>query len=230
MPGRIVVVISAGTEWRCVKDLVKPATLDRTPFGESFEHAIEGARVTFCHGGWGKIDAAASAQFIISTMQPALLINLGTCGGIRGRAAKGDLFLIERTIVYDILERMTDPDAALRHYTTDLDYAWLKDAVPGGLQRATILSADRDGRPEDVAELVQKHDARIVDWESGAIARVCKLNRVPCVIVRGVTDLVDSSGSEADGNLSTYREGTQAVMPKLLETLPFWIKAFGERA
>lgn len=225
-----MVVISARTEWECVKDALKPAGLGQTPFGESFEHAVKGETLVFCHGGWGKIDAAASAQFCISSLGAALLINLGTCGGIRGRAAKGDLFLIERTIVYDILERMTDPDAALRHYSTELDFSWLKGAIPAGLQRATILSADRDGRPEDVAELVRKYDARIVDWESGAIARVCKLNRVPCVIVRGVTDLVDSSGSEADANLPTYREGTEVVMPKLLETLPAWITPFRKTA
>ncbi|MEK7766560.1 MAG: hypothetical protein AAB368_10000, partial [bacterium] len=132
----------------------------------------------------------------------------------------GDLFLIARTVVYDILERRADPDEALRHYTTELDTSWLQGALPAGLRRATMLSADRDGRPEDVAGLVQQHDARIVDWESGAIARVCALNRTPCLILRGVSDVFDATGGEATGDLGAYREGTRTVMPRPARDAP----------
>lgn len=33
-------------------------------------------------GGWGKIDAAAAAQYGISRWQPSVVINLGTCGDL----------------------------------------------------------------------------------------------------------------------------------------------------
>jgi len=227
LSGKIVVVISAQTEWKRVKDALKPGTLAAIPYGESFEHIVEGEALTFFHGGWGKIDAAASSQFIISEWSPVLLINLGTCGGIKGRVQKGEVFLIERTIVYDIFERIADAEEAIRHYQTEIDLSWIGKSVPAGVSRATILSADRDILPQDVAELVRKYDAKIVDWESASIARVCRLNRVPCLILRGVSDLVDARGGEAyEGNMAAYQAGTESIMPRLLEALPEWVKLF----
>ena len=73
------------------------------------------------HGGWGKIAAAASTQFIIDQFHPELLINLGTCGGFAGNVETGTIILVERTLVYDILEQMGDGAEAIRHYSTSLD-------------------------------------------------------------------------------------------------------------
>ena len=101
------------------------------------------------------------------------------------------------------------------------------DARLAGTTRAVMLSADRDIVPQDIAELTRRYDARILDWESGSIARVCKLNRVPCLIARGVSDVVDASEGEAyGGKMAVFVAGTEAVMPKLLASLPAWVSAF----
>ena len=44
-------------------------------------------------GGWGKIDAAASAQYAISRWRPSIVVNLGTCAGISGQIDKFDTVL-----------------------------------------------------------------------------------------------------------------------------------------
>jgi hypothetical protein len=42
-----------------------------------------------------------------------------------------------------------------------------------------------------------------------------------------VSDLVDASGGEAyEGNVAAYKAGTEELIPRLLETLPVWLKAF----
>jgi len=106
---KTLVIISAGAEWRAVKEIVPDVQVQPTPMGEYFDLQLVGDKsVRFFHGGWGKVSAAATAQYGIDHFSPELLVNLGTCGGFAGRIEKGAIILVERTIVYDIIEQMGD--------------------------------------------------------------------------------------------------------------------------
>jgi adenosylhomocysteine nucleosidase len=217
---RCVVLISANSEWRAVKEILTPAKINPSPFGETFEaHGL-----TFFHGGWGKISAAATAQYTIDHFRPDLLVNLGTCGGFAGRVEAGSVLLVSRTIVYDIIEQMSNPEEAIAHYSTEIDLSWLKGPLPHPVQCGLLVSADRDIVKEDIPVLVDKYGAFAADWESGAIAWVAKRNRVKCLILRGVTDLVSAEGGEAYGNIELFHENTRGVMKKLIEQLPDWLE------
>src|SRR5687767_7036310 len=125
MQFRIAVVISANAEWKPVKEALAPVCVERSPYGEFFTHEIAGEPVLFHHGGWGKIDAAASAEYIIGQWRPRLLINLGSCGGIEGRMERLERLLVTRTVVYDIHEAIGDSSEAIAAYSTDIDLEWL---------------------------------------------------------------------------------------------------------
>jgi len=216
-----VVIVSADAEWRVVKELLPEVRIQSTPMGETFEN--EG--VIFFHGGWGKISAAASAQFVLDRFQPDLLLNLGTCGGFEGRIEQGAVILVEKTIVYDIVEQMTDSDEAIAHYSTKLDLSWLPRVLPHPVQRGLLVSADRDIVAGDIPMLVRKYNAVAADWESGAIAWVAKRNNARLLILRGVSDLVGAEGGEAYGNYELFIQRTKEVMKKLMEQLPQWLEA-----
>ena len=53
--------MSANMEWKTVKALYPDAHYEATPWGETFERAIDGARVVYLHGGWGKVAPARSS-------------------------------------------------------------------------------------------------------------------------------------------------------------------------
>jgi adenosylhomocysteine nucleosidase len=224
---RDIVLISANSEWCAVKEILAPARVHSEPFGEGFYVRP----LTYVHGGWGKISAAASTQAVIDHYNPRLLINLGTCGGFEGRIARGTIILVKKTIVYDIAEQMFDPEDAIVHYSTDLDLSWIKDRGsqttgfgPSSIIRGLLISADRDIVPQDIPGLVQKYGAIAADWESGAIAWVAKKNGVRCLILRGVTDLVSPRGGEAYGNIELFHENTKAVMKTLVDQLPILLE------
>jgi adenosylhomocysteine nucleosidase len=242
-----IVLISANSEWRTVKEILNPADLQSSPMGETFTIHINpgtldiGARdtdVRFFHGGWGKISAAATTQYVIDHYQPDLLVNLGTCGGFEGHIQRGMIILVTRTIVYDIFEQMFDAEEALKHYSTELDLSWLGDDGPQTIDhaqssmthrptsiiRGLLASADRDIILADIPMLVEKHGAVAADWESGAIAWVAKRNGVRCLILRGVTDLVGAAGGEAYGNNEIFQENTKKVLKELIDQLPDWLK------
>jgi len=180
--------------------------------------------IRFFHGGWGKISAAATAQQAIDLWQPDLLVNLGTCGGFEGRITRGTILLVTRTIVYDIIEQMSDPDEAVSHYSTDLALDWLPDPLPHPVVRGLLVSADRDILTGDIPGLVKKYAAVAADWESGAIAWVAQKNGLRCLILRGVTDLVGTISGEAYGNIQIFHKNTRMVMKTLIEQLPDWLK------
>ena len=221
-----VVLISATTEWRVVRSYYPEAELHLSPFGDWFIIPLEvggqADSVIFFHGGWGKIAAAASTQYVIDRWSPALLINLGTCGGFEGEIARGTILLVERTIVYDIVEMRSDAEAAIASYSTMLDLGWLGESTPHEVQRALLVSADRDLQVEDIPHLKVRYGAIAADWESGAIAWVATRNHVRCLILRGVSDLVGEEG-EAYGNIAVFREGAEKVFQVLLRHLPAWV-------
>lgn len=219
-----VVLVSADGEWRAVRALFPDAAIERSSLGEWFDRALGDGRVArFFHGGWGKISAAATAQYAIDRFSPELLVNLGTCGGFAGCIDKGAVILVERTVVYDIIEQMTDPTGAIAHYSTELDLSWLAGPLPQPVQRGLLVSADRDILTHDIPMLVEKYGAVAADWESGAIAWVAKRNGVPTLILRGVTDMVGSDGGEAYGDYALFLRRTHGVMTSLIGRLPDWL-------
>ena len=220
-----LVIISADGEWRAVKSFYPEADIQQSPFGEYFDIGFDNRRVMFFHGGWGKISAAATTQYVIDQYKPDLLLNLGTCGGFEGRIERGTIVLVEKTIVYDIFEQMTDGSEEIAFYTTELDLSWLPRVLPFPVLRGLLVSGDRDILIEDIPMLIQKYQAVAADWESGAIAWVAKRNSVRSLILRGVTDLVGASGGESYGDYELFIQRTKEIMKKLFDQLPKWLNA-----
>lgn len=220
---KIIILISADAEWRVVKELFPNLNLQTSPFGEFADLQLATFNVQLFHGGWGKISAAASAQYVIDHFQPDLLINLGTCGGFAGRIETGTVILVERTVVYDIIEQMTASDEVIQHYATTLDLSWLPHELPHPVSRGLLVSADRDILVEDIPMLIEKYGAVAADWESGPIAWVAQCNGTRLLILRAVSDLVGGDGGEVYGDYELFIARTKVVMKKLFDQLPDWL-------
>jgi adenosylhomocysteine nucleosidase len=224
-----VVLVPANAEWQPVRARYPDLPALATPYGEALAIDVTaGGRprsVVLFHGGWGKIDAAASTQYAIDRWRPSLLINLGTCGGFAGDVAAGTVLLADFTIVYDIIEQMGDADEALAHYATEIDLSWLRGPLPLAVQRELLVSADRDIVREEIGDLRGRFGAIAADWESGAIAHVGARNGVRCLILRGVTDLVSAEAGEAYGRPELFAARTAPIMERLIDSLPGWLAA-----
>jgi adenosylhomocysteine nucleosidase len=221
---KAIVLVSADAEWQAVKSLFDASKILRSPLGEHIEIKAEGYSATAFHGGWGRVSAAATTQYVIDRWQPELLVNLGTCGGFEGRIRRGDILLVERTVIYDILEQMTDAESAIQHYSTELDLGWLGQHLPTPVVRGLLVSGDRDIVSGEINTLVAKYGAVAADWESGAIAWVAKRNRARLLILRGVSDLVGLAGGEAYGDYELFVVRTREIMTRLFQALPKWLE------
>lgn len=225
------ILISADAEWKIVEKYFSTFKAQESPYGEWFRYQLAFTPdcllpVIFFHGGWGKVAAAGSTQYVIDRWHPDLIVNLGTCGGIKGEIEREEIVLAEKTIIYDIYEQMGDADEHLEFYTTYLDLSWLPETLPIPVRRTLLVSGDRDLFCDQVASLKSRFGACAGDWESGAIAWVAARNQTELLILRGVTDLVGEKGGEAYGNLAYFQQNTEKMMRKLLDTLPQWLMAF----
>jgi adenosylhomocysteine nucleosidase len=230
-PGaEVVVLVSADTEWKVLlRELGQPPT-ESTPYGDWFTRPYEIGRqtkpVAFFHGGWGKVAAAASTQYAIQAWKPRLLVVLGTCGGLEGAIAKGEVLLARRTVIYDVIERMGSADEAIAAYSVDLDTSLVPAAVRARVREDLLVSADQDIAPAEVPRLKAKFHAVAADWESGAIAYVASRNRTPVIILKGVSDVVSSAGSETYGSMETFEASARRIMATLLVMLPEILRTY----
>jgi len=215
----VVVIISANAEWKAFKEIVQSENPEyhTSPYGQYFRKRYGKNTVVFFHGGWGKIDAAGSAQYVIDTFNPGLIVNIGTAGGFHGAVNKGDIILVDKTITYDIHERMGDSEEAIAYYSTDLECPDIK--MDGTIRKSAMVSADQDLDPLRILELRKRYNAIAGDWESSAIAHVAKKNNTRCYILRGITDIVDKTGSEAYGNIKSFEEESRVLTKKLISLL-----------
>jgi adenosylhomocysteine nucleosidase len=217
---RVVALISASAEWKIVRALLPGEPLHDTPFGQWFVHRLGAEDVVFFHGGYGKVAAAGSTQYAIDRWHPALLVNLGTCGGFGGERQVGDIVLASETIIYDIVERMGDPDEAIEDFHTRLDTAAWPARLAGRVVRAPLISADGDLDPATVTGLHAKFHAGAGDWESGAIAWVAAHNHTPVIVLRGVTDVIDAAGNDPTYHApGAWERASGAVMASLVSVL-----------
>jgi adenosylhomocysteine nucleosidase len=217
------VLISANAEWRVVKPLLAGETIGSSPYGEYFFANIDAERVLFFQGGWGKVAAAGSTQYVIDRFHPARLINIGTCGGVEGRIQRFDVVALEKVVIYDIAEAIGNSQEAIAEYTTSLP---LPTPLPVHVVKATMYSADRDLTAAGLRELDAHHQPVVADWESGAIAWVSQRNGTPVLILRGVTDLVSPDKAEAQSNPELFLNNTGRVMRNLIADLPQWLAAW----
>ena len=217
---RIVALISAGAEWKIVRAQLPDEPHHDTPFGEWLIHRIAGHDVLFFHGGYGKVSAAGSTQYAIDRWHPTLLVNLGTCGGFGGERKVGDIVLATETLIYDIVERMGNPDEAIEDFHTRLDTSRWPARLAGRVIRAPLLSADGDLDPAAVAALHARYHTGVGDWESGAIAWVASHNHTPVLILRGVTDVIDAAGNDPTYHApGAWERASIAVMASLIALL-----------
>ena len=176
----VVVVVSATSRVARARHAATPSRRGgASPFGEWFAlpETVAGLATAVVYGGWGKIAAAASAQYAIDRFAPQLLVNLGTCGGFAGEVERGEVLLADETLVYDIVEQMTDADEAIAERATTIDLSWLDG--PGGSPPAPTrrpcaasvwLSADSDIVPAQV-DLVCAAEVRRGGRRLGSRAR-----------------------------------------------------------
>lgn len=171
--------------------------------------------------------ASVATMAAISRIAPDIIVNSGTCGGFISEGADiGSVYIGSGVMFHD--RRVPGDDEwgtqALGNYTLYDKSKELAIRLGIGMGKVTTGSS-LDMQPCDL-EIIKANGGQLKDMEAAAVAFVCSLYGVPCVLVKSVTDLCDGGEKtfeEFSRNLAhaseQLKEVNRRLVPELLKML-----------
>lgn len=164
-----------------------------------------GKDVVLCQCGVGKVNAALCAEAMIITYGVKLVINCGVAGALREPLEIGDIVIATDLVQYDVdTSALGDPIGFVSTVNT---IAFPCEEKAAGIMydiackvegirsyRYRIASGDRFvTNKEEKDRIYELFNAYACEMEGGAIAQVCLVNSVDCIVLRAISD--SSSGA-----------------------------------
>ena len=152
--------------------------------------------------GVRKVNAARTTQILIDNFKISKIINIGAAGGINPELKIQDIVIGEKIVQYDF-----DTTSAGDYEKGEIqgigkfirsDYELINickkvlekrvdnsiKVVIGTIATADIFCSD----PEIAKEVREEFGAECVEMEGAAIAQVCFLDKIPFLVIRGISD------------------------------------------
>lgn len=179
--------------------------------------------------GVGKVNAAVCAQTMIMKYAPEAIINTGVGGALDLDLHVADVVVGESAVQHDF---DTSPLGDEKGFvsTVNVTYFPLDEALSGKLiaslaflginaKIGVIATGDQFVCDQEAKnEIVTRYNAKACEMEGGAIAHVCYMNRLPCAILRAISDGAD------DGAMLSYQEFAQIAANQSVRALLHFIK------
>ena len=158
-----------------------------------------GTDVVIARAGVGKVNAAVCAQTMALIYEPELIINSGVSGALSPDLRVGDVVIGTDVVQHDVdttamgdepgfvstVDRLSFPldnfaSTAIAAAAEELGIRAVRGRIASGDQ--FVASTERK------EEIVRLFSAVTCEMEAGAIAHVCFLNRIPCAVIRSISD------------------------------------------
>ncbi|KAL2644545.1 hypothetical protein R1flu_012132 [Riccia fluitans] len=156
----------------------------------------------------------------IQLLKPDLIINCGTAGGFQAKgAAIADVYLISETSFHD--RRNTIP-GYVEYGIGALEATPVAKLLSHlSLKEGVLTTGDSlDHVPEDDI-IMKNNNATVKDMEGAAIAYVANMLSTPLIIIKGVTDIVDSPAPTDEEFLRNLHQAAHAVQAVVCDALDF---------
>ena len=158
-----------------------------------------GTDVVIARAGVGKVNAAVCAQTMALIYEPELILNSGVSGALSPELHVGDVVIGTDVVQHDVdttamgdepgfvstVDRLSFPldnfaSTAIAAAAEELGIRAVRGRIASGDQ--FVASTERK------EEIVRLFSAVTCEMEAGAIAHVCFLNRIPCAVIRSISD------------------------------------------
>ena len=164
--------------------------------------------------GIGKVNAAIGTLTLVNSFLPEFVINSGVAGGADQSISVMDVVAGARVAYHDV---WCGPESELGQVQgLPLYFEGAKrllDLVPDreGIHKGLICSGDQFIDTLDAVNRIKGSfpEALAVDMESGAIAQVCHLNKVPFLALRVISDSPGASHDNTRQYLDFWTDAPQ---------------------
>lgn len=148
----------------------------------------------------------------IEQLDPDLVINSGTCGAFKANGAEiAKVYLSNAVMFHD--RRVPGDDAwatqGLGNYPVYDKAEEIAKALGMPMGKVTTGSS-LDMQPCD-EEIIRSNGGELKDMEGAAVAFVCSLLDVPCLLIKSVTDLVDGGEKTIDEFLKNLAHASEEL-------------------
>ncbi len=179
-----------------------------------------------CPATVGEIAATAACQILISQFKVDLILNFGVVGALTQNAAVLSTMYVKSVVHYD-MDLCAIDGVPIGYYgcfdaiAVECDQSLLQKALQlENLPLVCCASADKFvGDAEQKLYLHKQFGADICDMESAAVLFCCKFNKIPCLIIKCVSDSILGNYGEYKQNAEKAAAGFFDFAKKLAATL-----------
>ena len=162
---------------------------------------INNTEVVLVEVGVGKVNAARTTQILIDNFEIGAIINVGSAGAANDELDIGDIVIGKKLVQHDFdITAFGHPKGFIsnvgQYVESDSKLIKKMEQTIEELQDkefkikiGTIASGDIFCTEIKMKEKIRsKFEADAIEMEGGAIAQVCKLDKVPFIIIRSISD------------------------------------------
>jgi adenosylhomocysteine nucleosidase len=204
---------------------------------------LKDRRVVLAHSGIRKVNAGIAATLLVEQFQPTHILFTGIAGGLNPDLRPGDVVIGAKTAYHDYGEwtpegfrvgRTVDPFTGKPNplfFPADAGLLAVAEKAALDLKLAPVKMASGERTPRVVTGVIVTGDAFVAsaakkdalrkefkadatEMEGAAVAQICGQRRVPCLILRSLSD---SAGAKAPEN-ERFFEKSAAQNAALLVT------------
>ena len=171
-------------------------------YGLNFiEGKISDKTIILVEAGVGKVNAARTTQILIDKFDIDAVINIGSAGAANDKLNIGDIVIGKKLVQHDFdITAFGHPKGYIsnagQYFSSDRKLIEKMENAIKNLENkdfnilvGTIASGDIFCTDSNMKEKIKsKFEADAIEMEGAAIAQVCKLDNIPFIVIRGISD------------------------------------------
>ena len=194
-----------------------------------FTGKIEEEECVLVECGEGKVNAARTTQIMIDNFKIDKLVNVGSAGAINEDLSVKDVVIADKLVQYDFdisglgYEKGEICNIGKYIYCDKTLVEECKKAIENIENESykvvigTIATADSFCDKPEIAKMVRKEfNAECVEMEGAAVAQVCYLDKIPFLVIRGISDTPNGNNKI---DFRKYLEIASKQSAKILQNL-----------
>ena len=227
---KIGIIVAMSSEYKQVAQLLEEKKEYTEGIYSYTEGKSKGNTLILTQCGIGKVNAAAGAVELIRTFQPDCIISTGVAGGIDKCLKVMEVVASSQIVYHDVwcgegnaYGQIQGMPAIFEGNKTLLDCAMALDTetpIHGGL----ICSGDKFITDREELNVIKGNfpEGLAVDMESGAIAQICHIYKVPFISFRIISDTpgADEHWQQYTNFWETIAERSFSITHQFLNALP----------
>lgn len=178
---------------------------------------IAGQKVVVVCSGIGKVNATIAATTLIHKFATTTIINIGVAGGVGENIKIGDIVLATSCVQFDVVVDSTNGGKIGLVDKLDSIYIDCDSRLVNKIKTSieicgkpfrlgVVATSDKFiTNPKILKDIKKLCDPEAVEMESGAIAQVCHLYKIPFTTIRTISDTADE---KAEGDFATNMKAT----------------------